>query len=117
MHMVKKRAGVHDLDTKNPFPRGSAGAFEFCMTFCWSTVDSGVRPWTTVYRAQTTYGLSRLCLARFGGVTGQRAEVTTCNFRELIATLGAPGNPREVLTHRNCTQIFARPVNTSASRY
>src|SRR6266566_3930152 len=98
-------------------PGGSAGVFEFCMTFCWSTVDSSVRPRTTVYRAQTSYGLSRLCLACFGGVTVQREEVTSCNFRAPIATLGALGNPREVLTHPNCTQIFARPVNTSASRY
>jgi len=44
------------------------------MTFCWSTVDSRVRPWTTVYRAQTSYGLSRLFLACFGGVTGQRDD-------------------------------------------
>src|SRR6266550_84759 len=57
-----------------PFLRGSAGVFEFCMTFCWSTVDSRVRPWTTAYRAQTSYGLSRLCLACFGGVTGQRSN-------------------------------------------
>lgn len=42
----------------------------------------------------------------------KRAEVTSCNFRAPIATLGALGNPREVLTHPNCTQIFARPVNT-----
>jgi len=45
----------------------------------------------------------------------QRAEVTSCNFRAPIATLGALGNPRELLMHPNCTQIFARPVNTRAS--
>jgi len=60
----------------------SAGVFEFCMTFCWSMVDSRVRPWTTVYRAQTSYGLSRLFLACFGGVTGQRPSLKSLQVRE-----------------------------------
>jgi hypothetical protein len=72
MHMVKKRPGVSRPRRYEPFLRGSAGVFEFCMTFCWSTVDARVRPGTTVYRVQTSYGLSRLFLACFGGVTGQR---------------------------------------------
>ena len=61
-----------------------------------------------------TYEINPLFVECFGGVTVQRAEVTSCNLRAPIATLGALGNPREVLTHPNCTQIFARPVNTSA---
>src|SRR5438132_13058616 len=88
-----------------------------CVSFCRSTVDSRVRPCTTVYRAQMTYEINPLVVERFGGVTVQRAEVTSCNFRAPIATLGALGNPREVLTHPNCTQIFARPVNASACGY
>jgi len=57
-----------------PFLRGSAGVFEFCMTLCWSTVDSGVRPWTTVYRAQTSYEINPLFVECLGGVTGQRSN-------------------------------------------
>jgi hypothetical protein len=30
------------------------GLFEFCVSFCRSTVDSRVRPCTTVYRSQMT---------------------------------------------------------------
>src|SRR6266852_5127450 len=32
-------------------------------------------------------------------------EVAGCNFTAPIATLGALGNPRELLLHPNCTQI------------
>jgi hypothetical protein len=48
--------------------------FEFCVTFCWSTVYSHVRPCTTVYRGQTTYEISSLFVSRFAGVTGQRSN-------------------------------------------
>ena len=47
-------------------------------------------------------------------VTAQQPEVTDCNLRAPVATLGALRNPRELLLHLNCTQIFARPINTSA---
>jgi hypothetical protein len=52
-----------------------------------------------------SYEINPLFVEWFGGVTVQRAEVTSCNFRAPIATLGALGNPREVLTHPNCTQM------------
>jgi hypothetical protein len=32
--MVKKRSGVSRPRRYEPFLRGSAGVFEFCMTFC-----------------------------------------------------------------------------------
>jgi hypothetical protein len=38
-------------------------------------------------------------------VTVQQPGVTSCNFTAPIAILGAPGNPRELLLHPNCTQI------------
>ena len=47
-------------------------------------------------------------------VTAQQPEVTDYNLRAPVATLGALRNPRELLLHLNCTQIFARPINTSA---
>jgi hypothetical protein len=46
--------------------------FEFCVTFCWSTVYSHVRPCTTLYRAQTTYEISPLFVSCFAGVRGRR---------------------------------------------
>jgi hypothetical protein len=42
-----------------------------------------------------------------------RLELATSavtDFTARIATLGASRNPRELLLHPNCTQIFARPV-------
>ncbi len=86
------------------------GLFEFLREFL--PVYGGFA-YTTAYRAQMTYEINPLFVEYFGGVTVQRAEATSCNFRAPIATLGALGNLREVLTHPNCTQIFARPVNTS----
>ena len=47
-------------------------------------------------------------------VTVQQPEVNDYNLRAPVATLGALRNPRELLLHLNCTQIFARPINTSA---
>jgi hypothetical protein len=57
-------------------------------------------------------GTTRLELAT-SAVT-ERSEVTSCNFTAPIATFGASRHPREFLLHPNRTQIFARPVNTSA---
>jgi hypothetical protein len=51
------------------------GLFEFCVSFCWSTVYSHVRPYTAVYRAQTTYEISSSFVSCFAGVTGQRRLV------------------------------------------
>jgi hypothetical protein len=58
-------------------------------------------------------GTTRLELAT-SAVTGQRPEVTSCNFTAPIATLGALRHSRELLLHPNCTQIllkfFVAPV-------
>ena len=52
--------------------RQSPSVFEFCMSFCWSTVCSRVLPWTTVCRAQTTYEISSLFVSCFAGVVRAR---------------------------------------------
>jgi len=49
-------------------------------------------PCTTVYRAQMTYEIDPLFVECFGGVTVQRAEVTSCNF--VISARAATGGDR-----------------------
>jgi len=72
-HLFKAQL-VFKIDGIMKNRRLNTSVFEFCLSFCRSTVDSRGRLWTTVYRAQRTCGISSLFVACFGGVTGQRSN-------------------------------------------